>query len=518
VMLQHLCERSATAVGARLRDLFGGPLLQTIEGIGHRELKAYDLERVDRFFRAGTTAYPYVTRFFLWHERLPSRFHNQVLFYRPPGEPGPRHMALADDAAAGGLFADRGVGEAVWRTSQRAMRLRKGFAVEHFNFEGLQYQAVFHFFWTSPTRDRVYGVLGFLVDLDAIRTGFRAIAATGLEPLLNPHPLGVQLALHVEDENGGAIYGSPASIGEIASSEEFDLLFFPRERLQHYLASLPEVPRWRMRVSPATTAPVAAQPGVWLLGAIVILLLGVAVVCAVKVNRQAVRLSELQSDFVANASHQLRTPLAMLSAAAETLGLERVRSPEKVKEYAEIVKAQTHRLSVLVDQILHFHRAELARVAVVRQPVNLTELVERVVAQFQVLGEGAAVTMRIDGDRQRLMVLGDPMTLEYAVTNLLENAVKYGGGRPNEVTVVLEARHAHATIVVRDCGAGIERVDLPHIFDKFYRGRAEGASRRGFGLGLAIVQSTVTVHGGEIAVKSEPGLGSEFRVMLPLLA
>jgi signal transduction histidine kinase len=116
------------------------------------------------------------------------------------------------------------------------------------------------------------------------------------------------------------------------------------------------------------------------------------------------------------------------------------------------------------------------------------------------------------------VVQGDPVALEFAVVNLLENAVKYGGGAANEVTVSVSASRGYGVITVRDRGVGIARADMPHIFDKFYRGRGESQSRRGFGLGLAIVRSTVMVHGGRIAVTSEPGRGSEFTVSLPLSA
>ena len=120
---------------------------------------------------------------------------------------------------------------------------------------------------------------------------------------------------------------------------------------------------WRLIVRPEAPLPDGSPSGLWLLGAVVGLLL-IAVVCAVGVNREAIRLAQLQSDFVLNVSHQLRTPLAMLSGAAETLGLERLRSPEKIKHYADIVQAQTGRLSALVDQILHVHTADHAVAAI----------------------------------------------------------------------------------------------------------------------------------------------------------
>jgi signal transduction histidine kinase len=363
-------------------------------------------------------------------------------------------------------------------------------------------------------------VIGFIVNLDDIRRGgrFTQLVTKGLEPLLNPRPDFVRLALRVEDETGKRVFGPPPAATTAAGWESFDLLFFPRKELDNYVVQIPPVPRWRLTVTPTGEMPAATGAGFWLLAVIVILLLLVAVVCAISVNRQAIRLSELQSDFVANVSHQLRTPLAMLSGAAETLGLERVRSPEKVKEYADIVQAQTRRLSVLVDQILHFHRAEFAGREQIRQRVDLCTLTHRAAEQFQELANASGVTMRVECDAPGLVVQGDPVALEFAVVNLLENAVKYSRGTTNEVTVSVSASRGYGVITVRDRGIGIAHADLPHIFDKFYRGRGESQSRRGFGLGLAIVRSTVMIHGGRIAVASEPGRGSEFRVSLPLSA
>jgi signal transduction histidine kinase len=382
------------------------------------------------------------------------------------------------------------------------------------------YQAVYHFFWDDGERNKLYGVIGFIVNLDEIRRGgrFTELVTKGLEPLLNPRPDFVRLALRVEDETGKGVFGSAPGEKTAAGWESFDLLFFPRKELDNYVVQIPPVPRWRLTVSPTGETPVTNGMGFWLLAVIVLLLLLVAVVCAISVNRQAIRLSELQSDFVANVSHQLRTPLAMLSGAAETLGLERVRSPAKVKEYADIVQAQTQRLSVLVDQILQFHRAEFTGRDLVRQKVDLCTLTSRAAEQFEELANASGVTMRVECNAPGLVVQGDPVALEFAVVNLLENAVKYSQGATNEVTVSVSASRGYGVITVRDRGIGIARADLPHIFDKFYRGRGESQSRRGFGLGLAIVRSTVMVHGGRIAVASEPGRGSEFTVSLPLSA
>jgi len=111
---------------------------------------------------------------------------------------------------------------------------------------------------------------------------------------------------------------------------------------------------------------------------------------------------------------------------------------------------------------------------------------------------------------------GDPVALEHVILNLLENAVKYGPDAGNEVRVGVRTAGRQAIVTVADRGAGIARADLPHIFEKFYRGRVDGPTRRGFGLGLAIVRAAIDAHGGTVRVSSEPGRGSVFTVSLPL--
>jgi signal transduction histidine kinase len=284
--------------------------------------------------------------------------------------------------------------------------------------------------------------------------------------------------------------------------------------LSNYLAPLPAVPSWRLVVRPETALPNGSPSSLWLLGAVVGLLV-IAVVCAVGVNREAVRLARLQSDFVLNVSHQLRTPLAMLSGAAETLGLERLRSPEKITHYAGIVQAQTDRLSSLVDQILQVHSADHAGAAGPMRRLDAGELVARAAADVQLLADRRVTRIAIDRPAEPLPIEGDPVALEHVLLNLLENAVKYGDA-DNEVRVGVRRAGSDVAITVADRGVGIARADLPHIFEKFYRGRVDGPTRRGFGLGLAIVRTTVAGHGGTVTVASEQGRGSAFTVRLPL--
>jgi signal transduction histidine kinase len=518
MVVRQVCERTAAALAARTRELLGAGVLGTIESIGHREIAQYHLARVDQVLAAGARQHTYVDRFFFWHARMPARFERQLLFYRPPGEAGRRDI-VTGGAERGAFYADPGRSDALWQIGQRLGALAQSFAVEEVRLGGVSYQAVFHFMWADPQRTAAFSVIGFLVDLDDLRArGFATLAAKGLEPLLNPGADLPHLALRVEDAAGRRVTGVDTGSRELPSATEaFDLLFFPRRELGGYLAPLPAIASWRLVVRPDASLPDGSPWGVWLLGAVVGLLL-IAVVCAVGVNREAARLSQLQSDFVINVSHQLRTPLAILSGAAETLGLERLRSAEKIKHYAGIVQAQTNRLSALVDQILHVHSADHAATAPRWERVDLAALVARTAGDVQLLADRRGVAIAIDRGEGAVDIDGDPITLEHAILNLLENAVKYGPESGNDVRVGVGVANGRAVVTVADRGAGIARADLPHIFEKFYRGHVEGPTRRGFGLGLAIVRAVIDAHGGTVTVSSAPGRGSVFTVSLPLAA
>jgi signal transduction histidine kinase len=519
LVVRQVCERTASALATRTRELLGGAVLSTIESIGHREIEQYHLARVDRILGAGVRQHAYVDRFFFWHERMRGRFDAELLFYRPPGEAGAIDVPVEAQAgaAAGGFYADPGRGAPLWTLGTRLATKGEAFAVDEVRLDGVTYQAIYHFLWANPQRSKVFGVIGFLVDLDDLQArGFARLTAAGLDPLLNPGVDLPRLALRVEDAAGRLVTGrAPDVRGLPAATERFDLLFFPSRELGNYLAPLPAVASWRLVVQPEAPFPDGSLSSLWLLGAVVGLLL-IAVVCAVGVNREAGRLARLQSDFVLNVSHQLRTPLAMLSGAAETLGLERLRSPEKIAHYAGIVQAQTHRLSALVDQILHVHATDHAATTLRWQPVDLPALVGRAAADVQLLAERRAVAIVVAPAAGPVVVEGDPVALEHVVLNLLENAVKYGPDAGHAVRVGVRAERGRAVLMVADRGAGIARTDLPHIFEKFYRGRIDGPPRRGFGLGLAIVRAVVDAHGGAVAVTSEQGHGSVFTVTLPL--
>jgi two-component system phosphate regulon sensor histidine kinase PhoR len=223
------------------------------------------------------------------------------------------------------------------------------------------------------------------------------------------------------------------------------------------------------------------------------------------------RLEAVRRDFVANTSHELKTPVASIQAAAETLRDAAHDDPRAVGRFAEQLHRDALRLSRIVSDLLDLSRLEVEppRLTPVRLDRLASEEVDR--ARDQARGAGVEVEVR----SQPVSVQGSPGDLALLVRNLLDNAVRYSpdGGR---VDLQISSVDGEAVLTVRDNGIGIPSRDLPRIFERFYRvDRARSRDTGGTGLGLSIAKHVAEQHGGRIEVDSELGRGSEFRVRMP---
>lgn len=221
------------------------------------------------------------------------------------------------------------------------------------------------------------------------------------------------------------------------------------------------------------------------------------------------RAFEQQRNFVADVSHELRTPLTALQGNIDVLLMD-PSLDAGTRAHLERISAETSRLTRLVANLLYLASAEAGRQPD-RRPVELDVVVLDVYREQRTRRPDVRLQL---GHEDQVRVLGDRDLLKQLVTNLVENALKYAPSG-TDVTLSLYRDDSSACVEVADTGPGIAPEDLPHIFERFYRG-AHAARAGGTGLGLAIAHWVATVHGGRIDVESEVGKGSTFRVWLPL--
>jgi len=223
-----------------------------------------------------------------------------------------------------------------------------------------------------------------------------------------------------------------------------------------------------------------------------------------------------QRRFVADASHELRTPVAVIRNKAE-VALRRPRSQEDYCRALHNIHAETERLSHLISDLLALARGDEGQAQFEREAVRLDTLVESVMANAQGLAEERGITLSMEVP-QPVTLIGDEARLIQVLINLLDNAIRYTnpGGH---VHMSLRASGAATQLVVRDTGIGIAPEHLPHIFERFYR--ADPSRQRtggsGTGLGLSIVEWIIRKHGGSVDVRSQLGHGSCFTITLPLV-
>ena len=225
-------------------------------------------------------------------------------------------------------------------------------------------------------------------------------------------------------------------------------------------------------------------------------------------------LDRLKSKFVSDVSHELRTPVANLRLYIDLLEQGK---PEKVAAYVATLKQQAKRLSTLVEAILDLSRLEQRKDPVTYQALALNPIVEQVVMAHLPRVAASPVQLTFEPGVNLPLVRGDANQLAQVMTNLVANALNYTlAGRIQITTYQIDQR---VYVQVSDTGLGIQPDDLPHIFERFYRGQnVSHTGISGTGLGLAIVKEIIDLHQGDIEVESQDGAGATFRVWLPVAA
>ncbi len=222
----------------------------------------------------------------------------------------------------------------------------------------------------------------------------------------------------------------------------------------------------------------------------------------------------LQSDWVAEIVHEVRTPLASIIAYAELMQRPDV-TPAQSRQFADVILHEAERLNEMTSDFLDLTRLESGRAHLARDPVDMGTVIRMAVNVLKPQVETRQIGLSVEIPASLPHVLGDAHRLHQVMLNLINNAAKYC--RPgDQVRVTVGGELGYLTVSVSDTGPGIPAEALPHMFERFYRVAAVEGQAIGSGLGLAIARQIVEAHGGTISVTSEAGHGTTFKVMLPL--
>jgi two-component system phosphate regulon sensor histidine kinase PhoR len=300
--------------------------------------------------------------------------------------------------------------------------------------------------------------------------------------------------LNVVDDDGKRLFGdSLTKVADYLVGKRFPTTLY-RWRLQLAPKDAPLLEQ-QARQREFNKAALIASSGLILVAAVVFFLYA---------SLQERRLNALKSDFIANVSHELKTPLSVVRMFAELLMTQRVSSPQKQRQYLEMIGRESERLSALIENVLDFAALERGKQTYAREEADLGEIVQRGVETVRARLDN--VELRVHVPESAPPVSVDPQAILLAVINLIDNAVKYGEGSAIDVSVEIARRELW--VQVRDHGPGIPREETRRVFDRFYRVRRPGQQVRGSGIGLSLVKHIAEAHGGRAWADNAPDGGA----------
>jgi two-component system phosphate regulon sensor histidine kinase PhoR len=362
---------------------------------------------------------------------------------------------------------------------------------------------------------RTYGDLSYLVSYRAVRHDGRRVY------MVAHHDTGYVVRTvfpdifvneererrwNVVDEENHLVYGpSLARAGDYLVGRTFPTTFYG----------------WRIQVAPKAAPALRAgtetrqyTEAALIALSLMVMLLGVGALLYGAAKES--RLNALRSEFIANVSHELKTPLSVVRMFSEMLLTERVRDDKKKRQYLETILRESERLSALIENVLDFSAIERGKEAYDFREGDLTDVVARAVDTYRSRLE-AGSTIKLETIGVIPPARFDEQALLLALLNLIDNAAKYGGGSPIAVTIERGRRHVY--LRVRDHGPGIPSEHHRRVFERFFRVRSKGHDGvRGSGIGLALVKRIAEAHGGRAWVESPEGGGAQVSFSVRCLA
>jgi two-component system phosphate regulon sensor histidine kinase PhoR len=318
----------------------------------------------------------------------------------------------------------------------------------------------------------------------------------------------------VVGEDGRRIFGSGTPSGGYLVGRSFDTTLYG----------------WRLQLAPEGASVLRARDESFFSAetalvtfALSVLLLGLLFLVYGAVQES--RVAALRSEFIANVSHELKTPLSVVRMFSEMLLTDRVRDEKKKRHYLETILRESERLSALIENVLDFSAIERGKEAYQLRDADLGEVVQRAVETVQYRADQAGAEVHLDLPPDLPRVRLDEQAMLLTVLNLLDNALKYGAARDgaarpvgnSKIEIRLERGRRHIYVRVRDHGPGIPEEHLKRVFERFFRVSRSGVEQvRGSGIGLALVKRIVEAHGGRAWAENAEGGGAQVSFSIPI--
>jgi two-component system phosphate regulon sensor histidine kinase PhoR len=255
----------------------------------------------------------------------------------------------------------------------------------------------------------------------------------------------------------------------------------------------------------------------WIVTAIVLLMVLIGLSVSLIYLYKQKFLNELQRDFVNNFTHEFKTPLAVMKIASDVLIQPSITGqPGRLLKYGTVIKEQTEHLQNQVERLLKTASGDNKDIIVHKEPCKINEVIQHAIDQLEPLIKEKNADIYFTPDESDPLVMADRVHLQLVVINLIENALKYSNGAPYIAIDVQHDTGSFYAVSVKDKGIGIEEKNFKYLFKKFYRVPTGNIHQvNGFGLGLNFVKKIVDAHDGKIVIKSVPGVGTEFKILLP---
>tara|TARA_B100000809_G_scaffold264895_1_gene322048 strand:+ start:2226 stop:3503 length:1278 start_codon:yes stop_codon:yes gene_type:complete len=268
---------------------------------------------------------------------------------------------------------------------------------------------------------------------------------------------------------------------------------------------------------PSKSSYILSEMGIWAFSSSIILLIILFFGYTINVILKQKKLSEIKNDFINNITHEFKTPISTISLSAEVLlNPSIVNEPERLKNYANIIKEENNRLKNQVDKVLQLATLDKSKLKMENENIDIHKLITGSIKSFGLIVREKEGEISSSLKAEKFMFFGDKIHITNTLHNLIDNAIKYSAERP-EVLISTNFNNNYIEISVKDNGIGVPSESQKHIFDKFYRTPTGNVHDiKGFGLGLNYVKTIVEAYEGSVKLISKENEGSTFVIKLPL--